>query len=123
MAWRRDMTLLSTVRVAGQTPADANGTGTGLEPAMKRAHDPRVDGGAFEIRGYLDLRLEPFGQAQGDAGGEGIVGARGLHGLRRLLLDVHELRIAAGEANLDAAGNRLGQRERRLVDDVEQSQV
>ena len=46
-----------------------------------------------------------------------------LHGLRRLLFDVHELGIAAGEANLDAAGDRFGQGERRLVDDVEQPQV
>src|SRR5215208_3205544 len=113
MAWRRDMTLLSTVRVAGQAPADANGTGARLEPAMKRAHDPRVDGGAFEIRGDLDLRLEPLGQAQGDAGREGVVAARGLHGLRLLFLDVDELGIAAGKADLDAAGNRFREGERR----------
>ena len=116
--------LLSAVRVAGQTPAGADGTGTRLEPALERAHDPRVDGGAVAGGGDLDLRLQPFGQAQGDSGRERVVGAGPARApAPLLLLDVDELGIAAGEADLDAAGNRGGERERRLADDVEQAQV
>ncbi len=103
-------------------PACANRAGARLEPALKRAHDPGVDRGAFEIGGDLELRLQPFGQAQRDAGGEGVV-ARGLRGLRLLLFDVDELRIPAGEANLDPPRHRARQGERGLADDVQQSQV
>ena len=37
--------------------------------------------------------------------------------------DVDELRVAAGEANLDPAGHRAREGERRLADDVQQTQV
>ena len=116
--------LLSTVRVAGQTPADADGTGTRLEPALKRAHDPRVDGGAFEIAATSICAFSPSGRrrvmrAEKESSAPAACTGSGC----LLLLDVDELRIAAGEANLDAAGNRVGQRERRLADDVEQPQV
>ena len=40
-----------------------------------------------------------------------------------LLFDVHELGVATGEANLDPAGHRVREGERRLADDVEQTQV
>ena len=96
---------------------------TRLEPALERAHDPRVDGGAVGGGGDLDLRLQKLGQAQGDSGREGVVRAQRLSGLGLLLLDVDELGLAADEANLDASGNLGGERERELSEQVEQAQV
>src|SRR5918995_5949685 len=115
------MVLLSAPGEAGEalrTPVR-----TGIDAAAEGLDDPGVHGDAVTGGGELDAALERLGQTQGDAGGEGVLGADG-RARRRRLLDVRERRILAGEPNLDVAARQLrGQLVRHRSDRLEQAKA
>ncbi len=84
--------------------------------ALERLHEQRVDGEPVGRRRLLEPRLEGLGQAEGDPGPIRLVG--GLGGRRLLLVaDEHELRVAAGDPDLDAPALELARElERRLAE-------
>ena len=72
----------------------------------------------------FDLRLQPFREAQGDAGAEIVTRRRRRAVVRALVLDDHELGVASGEAHLDVGGGKLlVERQRRFGEEVEQPQL
>src|SRR5437763_859188 len=93
--------LLSAPAVAGETAAAAAGGRARLERAGEDLHEPRVDGEPFPGSGGVQPCLEAVGEAERDPRRERLVG--GLGGRRPLVADEHELRVAAGEPNLDVS--------------------
>src|SRR5581483_7856697 len=95
--------LLSAPAVAGQAAARAAAHASRgwarLELALEHLDEPRVHGDAVLDGGGVEPGLEAFRQAEGDPRREGLVG--GLDGRLRLVADEHELRVAAGEPDLD----------------------
>src|SRR4051794_34541874 len=99
----------------GADGGSAAGHGT-----LQRPHEPGVDRDVLGLRGRLDGRLQRLRQAQRDPRREGVVAG---NRLRRLLLDVDELRILTGQPDLDVAVRQLaGNIERDLCERVDQPQ-
>src|SRR5262245_44129777 len=111
--------LLLVAAVAGQPVARAanrRGSAPGQSP-----DDPRVQRDARRVGGGLELALEVLRQPEREAGGEPLL-ARDGGGLDRLAPDVDELRVGAGEANLDVAFGQLrADLQRRLAQGLEQA--
>ena len=95
--------------------------GRGSRGDAEHVDEPRVDGDPFAGGGGLEPRLEALGQAEGDPGRERLVG--GLERRRLLVADEDELRVAAGEPDLDAPLFELAVREleRRLAERLEEA--
>ena len=89
-----------------------------LEAAHEGVDDPGVDGDALACGNGLDVRLEALGKPERDARAGGLVGgARG-----GLVLDDHELRLAAGQPHFDPdVAQLLAELERRLGQRLEQA--
>src|SRR4249919_3542923 len=94
--------LLSVAAVAGEAVA-ATGRrwAAGLDCALERLDEPRVDGCAFAGGGGLDPLLQALGEPERDTGGERLVGLL-RHGA--VLADEHELEVMARDAQLDVRG-------------------
>src|SRR5437763_8592104 len=111
--------LLSAPAVAGHAAP------TGGPPRRVRAprdllEEPRVGRYARLLRGRIDDALEGFREAERDARAERVVGGRHRPAL---LLDVHELRIAAGHTEIDVPVRQLpGQLDRGLAEGVHQAE-
>src|SRR5262249_31853421 len=110
--------LLSAAAVAGE-PVAAAGRGTvglGLDGALERLDEPRVDGGTVAGSGGLDTLFEALREPEGDAGRERLVDRiRGAS----VLADEDELPIAAGDPHLDVRGIELRvELECRFCEDV-----
>src|SRR5581483_11718038 len=109
--------LLSAAPVAAEAVAAAGrGTVVGLDRALERLDEPRVDGRAVTDGGGLDPLLEALGQPQRDPGREGLVDR-----LRdaAVLADEHQLGVAAGDADLDVRPFELAvELERGFGEDV-----
>ena len=104
--------------------ATSRPAGSRLEGAEERPHDPRVGRNAPAARNELDLRLQGFGQTEGDPGAEIVTGRRRRLGLTRTIVDEDELRIAPREAHLDVPGGELRvECQRRLGEHVEEPQL
>src|SRR5439155_22405317 len=115
--------LLSAPAVAGQAPAAPAARAGGrarLAGTREDLDEPGVDGDPFSCGRGLEPRLEALGQAEGDPGRERLVD--GLDGGGFLVADEHELRIAAGEPDLDAPVVELARElERRLAERLEEA--
>src|SRR6266487_3909887 len=110
--------LLSAPAVAGQAPAAAAARAGGrarFAGTREDLDEPGVDGDPFSCGRGLEPRLEALGQAEGDPGRERLVD--GLDGGGFLVADEHELRIAAGEPDLDPPVVELARElERRVAE-------
>src|SRR5438093_1497921 len=122
----RHRVLLSALGVALKSVSPAAAGRSRLERTCNRAHEPAVRGDPLALRRDLDARLQPLGESERDTRGQAVtVGGRPGGGSgSRLVVHEDELGIAAGEANLDMAGRKLGREpDRHLGEEVEQSQM
>ena len=72
---------------------------------MEHVHEPRVDGDSFAGGGGFEPALEALGQPERDPGRERLVG--GLCGGGAVVPHEHELRVAAGDPDLDVPAVEL----------------
>jgi hypothetical protein len=94
-----------------------------VEHAPDPAHEPSIGRDAFTVRSSLDAHLERLWKAERDPARE-LLPARHSDGVRSLIHDDHELRLATGETHLDPTGFELAaDLESGLAEEVEKPEM
>src|SRR6476646_9777855 len=96
-----DMSGSLAPAVAGEAAATATAVAARLGCVREHVHEPRVDGDSFAGRGGFKPPLQAFREPERDPGRERLVGG-GLGG-GAVVPHEHELRVAAGDPDFDAA--------------------